>query len=128
MSDKTELPIELKSVSKQSDLKRGDVFLWRSGMSGRYEIHTFHSDSGYGAKTFTQYKEEDGSSEIVNWSGICGILVSKEVKILVDDGKVFDGNREQFMDCFFSNANNEEIKSWCLENKFSLKIDGEIIL
>ena len=77
MSDKVELPIELKSISKQEDLKRGDVFLWRS-MSGNFEIHTFHSDSGYGVKTFTQYNEEDGSSLLVNWSGICGILETTE--------------------------------------------------
>lgn len=66
------LPLTLKSVKK---LKRGDVFLWRSGMTGRYEIHTFHSDAGYGAKTFTNYNEKDGSSELVNYSGICGVLV-----------------------------------------------------
>lgn len=65
------LPIRMKSVKK---LKRGDVFLWRSGMTGRYEIHTFHSDAGYGAKTFTNYNEKDGSSELVNYSGICGVL------------------------------------------------------
>jgi len=78
MSDNTELPITLKPVSKQSDLKRGDVFLWKSGMHGYFEIHTFHSDSGYGAKTFTEYNEETGSSQIVNWSGICGILVGND--------------------------------------------------
>lgn len=65
------LPIRIKSVKK---LKRGDVFLWRSGMTGRYEIHTFHSDAGYGAKTFTDYNEKDGSSMLVNYSGICGVL------------------------------------------------------
>jgi len=65
------LPIRIKSVKK---LKRGDVFLWRSGMTGRYEIHTFHSDAGYGVKTFTDYNEKDGSSMLVNYSGICGVL------------------------------------------------------
>jgi len=65
------LPLTLKSVEK---LKRGDVFLWRSGMTGRYEIHTFHSDAGYGAKTFTNWNEKNESSEIVNYSGICGVL------------------------------------------------------
>ncbi len=69
------LPIKLKKSEK---LEKGDVFLWRSAMSGRFEIHTFHSDSGYGAKTFTGYNEKDGSSEIVNYSGICGVLVCDE--------------------------------------------------
>lgn len=69
-----ELPINLKPAKKQSDLKRGDVFLWRSGQTGKFEIHTFHSCAGYGAKTFTEYNEDNGSSLIVNYSGICGIL------------------------------------------------------
>lgn len=69
------LPLTLKSVKK---LKRGDVFLWRSGMTGRYEIHTFHSDAGYGVKTFTDYNEKDGSSMLVNWSGVCGVLVGND--------------------------------------------------
>ena len=56
-------------------LERGDVFLWRSGITGMYEIHTFHSDSGYGAKTFTNYDEKDGSSMLVNYSGIVGVIV-----------------------------------------------------
>jgi len=48
--------------------------------------------------------------------------------IIVEDGDMFEGTREQFMGCFFSNANDEEIKSWCLENKWNLKINGETII
>lgn len=66
------LPISLKKVK---ELNVGDVFLWVSGMTGKHEIHTFHSDVGYGIKTFTDYNEKDGSSEIVNWSGLCGVIV-----------------------------------------------------
>jgi len=76
MSDK-ELPITLKEIKSTSDLKKGDVFLWRS-MKGRYEIHTFHSDRGYGAKTYTEFNEDDGSSILVNYSGICGILIGND--------------------------------------------------
>lgn len=68
------LKIELKPVT---ELKRGDVFLWCSALTGKHEIHTFHSDAGYGAKTFTDYNEKDGSSTLVNYSGICGLLVTK---------------------------------------------------
>jgi hypothetical protein len=71
------LPIKLKKVEK---LKKGDLFLWKSGMHGHFEIHQFHSDAGYGAKTYTQYSEKDGSSLIVNYSGICGVLVCEEIK------------------------------------------------
>ena len=72
-----ELPITLKII-KTGDLKKGDVFLWRSGMDGRYEIHTFHSDRGYGAKTYTDFNEDNGSSLLVNYSGICGLLIGNE--------------------------------------------------
>lgn len=78
--------LKLKPVKK---LKRGDVFLWQSGRTGQYEIHTFHSDAGYGAKTFTEYNDKTGSSMLVNYSGVCGVLscdetclpYEKEVKI-----------------------------------------------
>lgn len=65
------LPIRIKNKKK---LEKGDVFLWRSEITGKYEIHTFHSDAGYGIKTFTNYNEKDGSSMLVNWSGVCGVL------------------------------------------------------
>jgi len=52
-------------------LKKGDVFVWQS-MSGHKEIHTFHSDAGYGAKTFTDYDATDESSLVVSYSGIIG--------------------------------------------------------
>lgn len=68
-------PLKLKPVKK---LKKGDVFLWQSGMTGKYEIHTFHSDAGYGAKTFTQYNDKDGSSMLVNYSGVRGVLSCDE--------------------------------------------------
>lgn len=69
------LPLKLIAVDK---LKQGDVFLWKSGMTGKFEIHTFHSDAVYGAKTFTDYNEKNGSSLLVNYSGICGVLVCKD--------------------------------------------------
>ena len=69
------LPLKLIAVDK---LKQGDVFLWKSEMTGKFEIHTFHSDAGYGVKTFTDYNEKDGSSLLVNYSGVCGVLVCKD--------------------------------------------------
>jgi len=74
MSDKVKLPITMTPLTMTGSLKKGDVFLWVSRETGRFEIHTFHSDAGYGAKTFTDYNEDDRSSIIVNYSGICGIL------------------------------------------------------
>ena len=74
MSDKVELPLKLKSVKKQSELKPGDVFLWKSGMTGKFEIHAFKEDAGYGAQTFTEPYGEGGGFLTVNYSGICGII------------------------------------------------------
>jgi hypothetical protein len=67
-------PIKVKTEINQSDFKKGDVFLWRSAMTGRFEIHTFHSNAGYGVKTFTDYDDKTGNSLLVNWSGVCGII------------------------------------------------------
>jgi hypothetical protein len=73
--------LEWVSVEAVDKLNPGDIFLWKSGMNGNYEIHQFHSDAGYGAKTFTNYNEKDGSSTLVNYLGICGILVPKSPTI-----------------------------------------------
>lgn len=42
--------------------------------------------------------------------------------------EIFNGNRKQFMDCFFSNATDENIKCFCAENNWELKINGQIII
>lgn len=55
-------------------------------------------------------------------------IMNLDTWIIVENGDMFEGTRGQFMDCFFSNANDEEIKKWCLENKWNLKIDEETIL
>lgn len=65
-------------IVRREKLKKGDFFLWRSAQTSRLEMHQFHSDAGYGAKTFTDYNEKTGSSLIVNYSGICGVLVCDE--------------------------------------------------
>jgi hypothetical protein len=50
-----------------------------------------------------------------------------ETWIIVENGDIFEGTREQFMDCFFSNGDDEEIIDWCFDNGYKLKIGGEII-
>ena len=42
--------------------------------------------------------------------------------IVVEDGDIFEGTRSQFVDCFFSNADDVEIINWCAENGWKLKI------
>ena len=58
-----------------TELKKGDAFLWKSQRSGELQIHTFHSDAGYGVKTMTDYNVKDGSSLLVNWSGVLGKII-----------------------------------------------------
>ncbi len=71
---KIQWPIKVNTDIKRSEFKQGDVFLWRSSKTGDFFIHTFHSDAGYGVKTFTDYNEKDGSSLVFNWCGVCGII------------------------------------------------------
>ena len=56
--------------------KKGDSFLWVSGLTGNAEIHKYHSDAGYGIKTYTMYDEKDNSSLIVNHSGCVGKVIA----------------------------------------------------
>lgn len=56
------------------DLTNGDIILWRSDIDGHFEIHTVHSFSVYGVKTYTGYNESDGSSVVVNLGGIVGVF------------------------------------------------------
>lgn len=75
------LPLTIVPADK---LTAGDVFLWQSEITGQYEIHAFHSDTGYGVKTFTDYDEKDSSSLILNWSGVRGLLSVANLHIEMD--------------------------------------------
>lgn len=47
----------------------------------------------------------------------------KEIDIIIiDNGDVFEGTKDQFADCFFSNVTYSNIKKWCKQNGFSFKI------
>lgn len=48
--------------------------------------------------------------------------------ILVANGDMFDGSRDQFRDCFFSNAYDWQIKNWCAREEWSLTIKDKVIL
>lgn len=47
--------------------------------------------------------------------------------IIIENGDIFSGTREQFMVCFFTNADDEEISDWCFDNGYKLIIDGKTI-
>ncbi|HET6226036.1 MAG TPA: hypothetical protein VFF27_07135 [Bacteroidia bacterium] len=53
---------------------------------------------------------------------------SNDDRILVENGDMFDGSRDQFADCFFSNATNEQISDWCRDNDWKLSINGQKII
>jgi hypothetical protein len=77
--DYTAIPIEdywlLLNNEQVEEWKSKDWFLWKA------ELHQFHSDSGYGIKTWTQYNKTDESSLIVNRGNTYGkvIACSKEL-------------------------------------------------
>lgn len=48
--------------------------------------------------------------------------------IIVDNGDIFHGTREQFMNCFFSNANDDEIESWCISYNWNLVINDKLVI
>lgn len=60
------------NIGPANKMQSGDLFLWFSSIRREYEIHKFHSDSGYRIKTFTDFNEETGSSLVVSRSGVCG--------------------------------------------------------
>lgn len=43
------------------------------------------------------------------------------IKILINNGDMFDGNIEQFKNCFFDNATLENIIDWCSDEGFSFE-------
>lgn len=88
------LPLHLYFISN-NELKEGDYFMWRSGNSGNKEIHQYHSDAGYGIKTYTNFNEDDGSSILVNHSGCMGKIEASTnpyftVKTSKKNNKCFD--------------------------------------
>lgn len=47
--------------------------------------------------------------------------------ILVENGDIFDGTREQFRDSFFDNAYDNQITEWCVKNDWVLTINNNPI-
>ena len=45
--------------------------------------------------------------------------------IEIDDGNLFDGTRDQFKDCFFDNATDDQIIEWARTLGVSAKINGD---
>lgn len=51
-------------------------------------------------------------------------------RIIIDDGDLFEGTRDQFRDNFFDNADDYQITRWCLgmDNWSNLEINGKKII
>ena len=62
--------------TSDEEIKEGEYFLWQSAMTSVYEVYKYHSDAGYGIKTYTNYSDKDGSSVLVNHSGYRGKIVA----------------------------------------------------
>lgn len=41
---------------------------------------------------------------------------------IIDDGDLFEGNFEQFQDCFFHAHDENDIKDWCETHGYKLEI------
>lgn len=54
-------------------------------------------------------------------------MMDLETWIIVENGDLFEGTREQFIDNFFSNADDEEIKDWAFDHDYKLKIGEKTI-
>lgn len=48
-------------------------------------------------------------------------LIRIMIRILINNGDIFDGNQDQFRDCFFDNASLENIVDWCKDEGFSFE-------
>lgn len=63
-----------------------------------------------------------------NWNPRKTISMNLDDIIIVENGDMFEGTRGQFTDCFFINATDEQITGWCVENDWSLTINGNVII
>ena len=51
------------------------------------------------------------------------------MRIIINDGNLFDGTLEQFNDCFFNvttDSAREAIEEWCKDFGYNMKIEGEM--
>ena len=48
--------------------------------------------------------------------------MSKKLWLIIDDGETFEGTISMFRNCFFDNADINNIKNWCDSNNFKLVI------
>ena len=46
--------------------------------------------------------------------------------IIIENGDVFEGNLEQFKNCFFDNANAHTIKMWCDKWGYSFRVRTDV--
>lgn len=75
--------LAIAPIKSLNELNPGDIFVWQSTRNPKvFDVHAFHSDAGYGIKTFTDYNEKDGSSSIYNQSGFCGKVVGVELILI----------------------------------------------
>ncbi len=59
-------------IVSDEEIKQRDLLIWKN------EIHRYHSDAGYGLKTYTDYSEKEGSSLVLNWSNLLGKLIASD--------------------------------------------------
>lgn len=110
-----------------------------SGWCGDDDFSTIKIDENFDFKKFfeSELDSADCYSVMRNWdlekNGVDDVENLGEEKetdhilIYQEVNNIFDGTREQFRDCYFDNATNEEIIDWCHDMDFTLRINGKKI-
>lgn len=47
--------------------------------------------------------------------------------IRIESGYMFEGTRELFRNCYFDNATNEEILSWCKQSNMTFEVNNTLL-
>lgn len=108
------VPQELHFVFDQIPRKQYDKFIF----FGDHEttFHAYHSDAGYGVKTWTYFQEKDGSSLILATSK-CSCRIAASTKSFNDIGNSVGKLSQEIIDLYV--AKKEEIKEiWVGFNGF----------
>jgi len=107
-----------------------------SGWSNYDEFRTLEIDNDFDFKKFFESELDSADCYRVmrDWfweNGVEDLDDLGEEKetdhILINNGEMFDGTRKSLRNTYLENANNEEIKGWCHDMDFTLRINGKKI-
>ena len=95
---------------------------------------SFVTENGFSVKWESGVEEhlrlnENGELYEINQHIVSLLPETPDDRIVVGkNGELFEGTRDMFRDCFFDNATNKQIISWCRKEGVKLVINGVIQL